>query len=159
MGSTTELQAAVSPAPAEKPRLRLQPDQSGYALLDGAWWPRSADLAAELPGLVPALDDRHGRITRIMLGTADWTASRPRRISVGSPAGGRVVKLGWFDSMPGGLLTAISASGERTDLVTIPSQTSEPAASAAMRQAAETGNREHAPAILAAITAASPSQP
>ena len=78
MGSTTELQAAVSPAPAEKPRLRLQPDQSGYALLDGAWWPRSADLAAELPGLVPALDDRHGRITRIMLGTADWTAERLR---------------------------------------------------------------------------------
>jgi hypothetical protein len=64
------------------------------------------------------------------------------------------VKLGWFDTMPGGLLTAISASGERTDLVTIPPSTSEQAASAAMRQAAQVGNRAHAPAILAAITPA-----
>jgi len=28
-------------------------------LLDGGWWPRSADLAAELPGLVLALQG-HG---------------------------------------------------------------------------------------------------
>jgi hypothetical protein len=157
--STTERQAAVSPAPPGEPRLRLQPDESGYALLDGAWWPRSADLGTELPELIPALDERHGRIIRIMLGTADWHASKPRQVSVGSPPGHRVVKLGWFDSMPGGLLTAFSASGERTDLVTIPPQTTEEAAAAAMQQAAETGNREHAPAILAAITAVSPSQP
>ena len=50
-------------------------------------------------------------------------------------------------------LTAISASGERTDLVTIPPHTSEQAASVAMRQATKAGNREHAPAILAAISA------
>jgi len=54
--------------------------------------------------------------------------------------------------MPAGLLTAISASGERTDLVTIPPQASEEAASAAMRQAVTAGNHEHSPAILAAIT-------
>jgi hypothetical protein len=65
------------------------------------------------------------------------------------------VRLGWFASMPAGLLTAISASGQRTDLVTIPFDTSEQDAAAAMRQAARAGNREHAPAILAAITAAS----
>jgi hypothetical protein len=62
------------------------------------------------------------------------------------------VKLGWFDTMPAGLLTAISASGERTDLVTIPPHTSEEAALAAMEQAAKEGNREHSPAILAAAT-------
>ena len=47
--------------------------------------------------------------------------------------------------MPGGLLTAITSKGERTDLVTIPPQTSEQAAWAAMQEAAEAGNREHAP--------------
>lgn len=86
-----------------------------------------------------------------MLGTADWAASRPRRLSIGSPPDSRVVKIGWFDTMPGGLLTAITARGERTDLVTIPPRTSEQAASAAMQQAATAGNHERAPAILTAI--------
>jgi len=151
-GTTTEGRTAISPAPPVKPRLRMQQERSGRTLLDGGWWPRSADPAAELPGLIPALDERHGRITRVMLGTADWNASRPRRLYLGGPEARRVVKLGWFDTMPGGLLTAISASGERTDLVTIPPRASEQAAWAAMQRAVEAGNREHAPAILAAIT-------
>lgn len=150
---------AAVPAPADrtapaKPRLRLRPVQSGSTLLDGGWWPRSDDPAAELPGLVTALDERHGRVTRVMLGTVGWDTSRPRRLTVPGPAGSRVIRLGWFASMPAGLVTVLSASDERTDLVTIPPDTSEEAAVSAMRQAALAGNREHAPAILAAITAA-----
>jgi hypothetical protein len=153
MSRTTDLERPVTttPAPPAKPRLRLQQDRSGRTLLDGGWWPRSADPAAELPGLIFALDERHGHVTRVMLGTADWDASRPRRLSIGSPPDSRVVKIGWFDTMPGGLLTAITARGERTDLVTIPPRTSEEAASAAMQQAATAGNHDHAPAILTAI--------
>jgi hypothetical protein len=154
MRSTTGREAAISPAPPAGPRLLLQPDHSGPAPLDGGWWPRSADPAAELPGLILALDKRHGRVTRVLLGAADWNASRPRRLKVGGPAGSRVVRLGWFATMPAGLLTAISASDQRTDLVTIPPHTSEQDAAAAMEQAAKAGNRDHAPAILAAITAA-----
>lgn len=154
MRSTTGREAAISPVPPAGPRLLLQPDHAGPAPLDGGWWPRSADPAAELPGLILALDKRHGRITRVLLGAAGWNASRPRRLQVGGPAGSRVVRLGWFDTMPAGLLTAIYASGQRTDLVTVPSHTSEQGAAAAMEQAAKPGNREHAPAILAAITAA-----
>jgi len=150
MRSTTGREAAVSPAPPAGPRLVLQPDHAGPAPLDGGWWPRSADAAAELPGLILALDKRHGRVTRVLLGAAGWNAGRPRRLQPGS----RVVRLGWFDTMPAGLLTAIYASGQRTDLVTIPPQTSEQDAAAAMEQAAKAGNRERAPAILAAITAA-----
>jgi hypothetical protein len=130
----------------------MQQDRSGRGLLDGAWWPRTDDPAAELLVLIPALDERHGRIVRVLLGTADWDASRPRRLPVGSPAGGRVVKIGWFNTMPAGLLIAMSASGERTDLVTIPPRASEETASLAMRQATKTGNHEHSPAILARIT-------
>jgi hypothetical protein len=54
---------------------------------------------------------------------------------------------GWW---PAGLLTAIFASGQRTDLVTIPLRTGEQDAAAAMEQAAKAGNLERAPAILAA---------
>jgi Family of unknown function (DUF5994) len=154
MLSTTGRQAAISPAPPAGPRLLVQPDHSVPTLLDGGWWPRSADPAAELPGLILALDERHRRITRVMLGTAGWDAPRLRELRVDGPAGSRVVRLGWFATMPAGLLTAISAGDERIDLVTIPSHTSEQDARAAMAQAAQAGNRDHAPAILAAIRAA-----
>jgi hypothetical protein len=142
--------AAIIPAPPARPRLHLQPDESVPAPLDGGWWPRSADPAAELPGLILALDERHGRITRVLLGTADWNAPRPRGLRIDGPAGSRLVRLGWFATMPAGLLTAITAMDERTDLVTIPAHTSEHDAAAAMDQAAKAGNRDHAPTILAA---------
>ena len=148
------LHPEISPAPLAGPRLRLRPDRSSVALLDGGWWPRSADPATQLPGLILALDEWSGRVTRVMLGADGWNASRPRQIRVDGPAGRRVVRLGWFATMPAGLLTAISANGERTDLVTVPPSTREQDAAAAMDQAVQTGNREHAPAILAGITAA-----
>lgn len=151
-----ELLQVAGPEPAAGsaacggPRLLLQADQPGPTLLDGGWWPRTDDPAAELPGLILALDKRHGRITRVMLGTAGWDGSRPRRLRVDGPAGARVVRLGWFDTMPEGLLTAISARGQRTDLVTVPARTGQREALSFMEQAARAGNREHAPAILAA---------
>ncbi len=152
MLSTTACEAATSSAlPA---RLRLRPDHPGFAVLDGGWWPRSDDPATELPGLIVALDERHGRITRVMLGAADWKGGRPRRLVFGGPAGGRLVRLGWFATMPACLLTAISASGQRTDLLTVPPHTSEPDALAAMKQAARADNHDHTPALLAAIIAA-----
>ncbi len=141
--------ATVSPA---RPRLRLQPGLTGHTLLDGGWWPRSSDPAAELPGLILALDQRHGPVTAIMLGRAGWDASRPRRLRVDAPAGTRTVRLGWFETMPAGLLTATARKG-RTDLLTIPPHTSEPAARAALNQAAQPGNRTHTPALLATATA------
>jgi len=54
--------------------------------------------------------------------------------------------------MPAGLLIATSARGQRTDLLTVPSDSSDQAARAAMDQAARAGNRTHAPALLAAVT-------
>jgi hypothetical protein len=159
MLTTTERHTATSPVPPPRPRLRLQPDLSARTLLDGGWWPRSADPAAELPGLILAIDQRHGPITHIMVGWAGWDASRPARLRVDGPAGSRVVRLGWYETMPAGLFTATAPAG-RTDLLTVPPHTSEPAARAAMDQAAQAGNRTRAPALLAAITtAAIPARP
>ena len=60
-----------------------------------------------------------------MLGTADWDASRPGRLRVDGPAGSRVVRLGWYETMPAGLLIATGKAG-RTDLLTVPPHTSGP---------------------------------
>jgi hypothetical protein len=69
------------------------------------------------------------------------------------------VRLGWFGTMPAGLLTATARAG-RTDLLTVPPHAGEPAARAAMNQAAQAGNRTRTPALLAAITtAAIPGRP
>jgi len=88
--------------------------------------------------------------------TAPAAASRPPRPR---PAGSRVVRLGWFETMPAGLLTATAGAG-RTDLLTVRPHTGEPAARAAMDQAAQAGNRTRAAALLAAITtAAIPGRP
>jgi hypothetical protein len=57
------------------------------------------------------------------------------------------------ETMPAGLFTATARAG-RTDLLTVPPHTGEPAARAAMEQAAQAGNRTPAPALLAAITTA-----
>jgi hypothetical protein len=104
MLTSTERHTATSPTPP--PRLLLQSGLHARTLLDGGWWPRSADPAAELPGLIVAIDGRQGPITQIMLGTAGWDASRPRRVRVDGPAGSRTVRLGWFETMPAGLLIA-----------------------------------------------------
>jgi hypothetical protein len=132
-------------APAA-PRLSLGTVLSHGTLLDGGWWPRSADPAAELPGLIAAIEDRCGRVTRLMLGPAGWEG-RPRRLG----AAGRTVKLGWFPGQPAGLLTAFCGSGGRVDLLVVPPGTAEKDALAAMDLAAQAANRIHAPDILAAV--------
>ena len=87
--------AARTPAFADSglsvPRLCLGPAPLHRPLLDGGWWPRSADPAAELPGLIRAIDDRRGRVTRLMLGPAGWD-SQPRWLG----GAGRAVPLDWF---------------------------------------------------------------
>jgi hypothetical protein len=163
MRTTLERRTTISRSPPSTPRLHLRPPQPPggvRTLLDGGWWPRSADPVAELPGLILALDDRHGPITRVMLRKADWN-SHPYRLRIDDPAidradsdgatAGRVVRLGWFDSMPTGLLTALSADGRRVDLVTVPVHVHHATAAATMELAADPGNHIHSPDLLAAL--------
>ncbi|MEU3612353.1 DUF5994 family protein [Streptomyces sp. NPDC006872] len=72
-------------------RLSLAPVGPAPALLDGAWWPRSRDLGAELPTLTAALEPLWGRITRVTVNPTHWPVV-PRKV----PVAGHVVKVGWF---------------------------------------------------------------
>jgi len=47
--------AASSPATRMPLRLQLDPNRPAEPYLDGAWWPRSTELPAELPALLTAL--------------------------------------------------------------------------------------------------------
>ncbi|TDD87694.1 DUF5994 family protein [Actinomadura rubrisoli] len=159
MWTITERRTTISLSPPSTPRLRLRPAASPGAartVLDGAWWPRSADPSAELPGLILALQDHgpiddHRPVTHVLLRVDDWE-SRPRRLRIDGPADTRVVRLSWFDSLPAGLLTAIHADGRRVDLFTVPVSTTHAEAETAMELASQPANHLHTPDLLAALT-------
>ena len=72
-------------------RLRLKPKAATTGFVDGGWWPRSRDLAVELPGLLAVLAVRLGRIERVSYHLGDWDPI-PARLTVE----GRVVRLGGY---------------------------------------------------------------
>ncbi|MGD6755807.1 DUF5994 family protein [Streptomyces sp. BH105] len=92
---------------------------TGRGLLDGAWWPASRDLTAELPALAQALDPLWGRITRVAVNPMLWPVV-PRRV----PVQGRVLNVGWFtpELDPHQLLLLSYGTG-RFDLLVIPPET------------------------------------
>ncbi|GAB1688552.1 DUF5994 family protein [Krasilnikovia sp. M28-CT-15] len=137
----------VSVTPPSVPRLRLEPTGSRRTLLDGAWWPRSTDPVAELPGLVLAIDKIRGPVTRLVLAAGGWD-SHPRRLRVH----GRVLRLGYFTSQPLSLLTAICDRDERVDLLVVAPNTDSGTADAAMILAATTTNLVHAQDILLTVS-------
>ena len=61
----------MTPQPTQAPLLQLYPDPSGY--IDATWWPRSSDLAAELPELITALQLRAGPVWRVVYDPNLWS--------------------------------------------------------------------------------------
>jgi Family of unknown function (DUF5994) len=53
-------------------RLSLVRPGGGPVRIDGAWWPRSRDLAKELPPLLAVLDSRWGRISYLTVEDSAW---------------------------------------------------------------------------------------
>jgi hypothetical protein len=54
-------------------RLRLKPAHQACGFVQGAWWPRSTLLTAELPALLAAISLRFGRIDRVQYHESDWS--------------------------------------------------------------------------------------
>ncbi|KOU49130.1 DUF5994 family protein [Streptomyces sp. WM6378] len=75
---TTTLRSASSLRPV---RLRLTPPTAGPYLIDGAWWPRTDDLTAELPSLIHALPHSWPQIAQVAVNPGMWSAF-PGRILV-----------------------------------------------------------------------------
>ncbi|MEV7439577.1 DUF5994 family protein [Streptomyces sp. NPDC091204] len=119
---------AVSPLVTA--RLALTPKTALVGLLDGAWWPRSRDLEAELPALVAALDEPWGRVTRVSVNPGRWPVV-PRTV----PVAGRTVHVGWFTEQDPDKLILLSYTVGRWDLLVVPPET-EPAGAARLMAAA-----------------------
>ncbi|TVL92510.1 DUF5994 family protein [Streptomyces sp. SAJ15] len=130
---------AVKPGTA---LLRLETTRLREGILDGAWWPRSRDIAAELPNLITALSRHLGPITRVGLDASAWE-ELPTRLIIDD----RVVRL---DSFPVGDGTVLITRGDKDlfSLLVVPPQATPDAARAAMAQAVRADNITSAEQIL-----------
>ncbi|MFE5766945.1 DUF5994 family protein [Streptomyces sp. NPDC056485] len=121
---------------AELPaRLSLTPMSTLAGRLDGAWWPHSRDLEAELPPLAAALAEPWGRITRVTVNPTRWPVV-PRTV----PVAGRVLHVGWFTEQDPDKLILVSYTVGRWDLLVIPPETAPAAAARLMAAAAIPGS-------------------
>ncbi|OXM68612.1 DUF5994 family protein [Amycolatopsis vastitatis] len=138
-----------STQPVTEPRLRLKPAAPATGHVDGAWWPRTRDLAAELPALLAALAARLGRIDRVTYHLGDWP-DPPRRVTFDDS----VVRLEGFRSQASGSLTVIGWNRHRTTLLVVPPETSADVAQHTLTTAADPGNTDDSAQPLAAPGAA-----
>ena len=88
--------------------------------MDGAWWPRTRDLAAELPPLLTALTDRVGTVAVVGYHLNAWSHAGPQ-LNTGS---GTIILQGFTADDPQTILI-IGASGRRVTLVVVPSASSD----------------------------------
>jgi hypothetical protein len=73
--------ALKSPLPSHPVlRLRLAPHSGLPRPIDGAWWPRSYDLLAELPRLLTGLPHAWGHISSVTVNGATWSATPGRML-------------------------------------------------------------------------------
>jgi hypothetical protein len=102
-------------------RLKLKPTapttrDAGY--VDGAWWPRSRDLVAELPALIEALAARLGVVHQMAYNLTVWETTS-RRLH------GHTVRLGGYRHQRANTIGVSGSGRDRLTLLVIPPETSE----------------------------------
>ncbi|WP_228978156.1 DUF5994 family protein [Streptomyces sp. DH12] len=122
--------------------LRPKTTHAREGILDGAWWPRSRDVGAELPGLVSALVGHLGPVERVGLDADAWE-ELPTRLVVDD----HVVHI---DSFPVADDTVLVTRGPRDhfSLLVVPPHATPEAARAAMARAVRADNVTGAAQIL-----------
>ncbi|MEU7478242.1 DUF5994 family protein [Lentzea sp. NPDC042327] len=118
-------------------RLRLRPKALVTGHVDGAWWPRSRDLAAELPALLSVLAVRLGDIPRVSYDLTGWDTA-PRQIAVD----GVRVRLNGFWSRPAHTLDLVAGDRSRLALLVVPPGTDPSAAHHTMMRAVRRDNTD-----------------
>jgi Family of unknown function (DUF5994) len=121
--------------PEHTPRLRLKPKAPPTGYVDGAWWPRSDDLTAELPDLLAVLSARLGPIDRVLYKLNDW-AKAPAKLATG----GRKVRVDGYRLQPPNSVEVLGLNRSRIVLLVVPPHTDPDHAHATMMAAAGRSN-------------------
>ncbi|MEV6551766.1 DUF5994 family protein [Streptomyces sp. NPDC051597] len=107
----------LAPSFAFRLRLVSQPEKAHVPRrIDGAWWPRSSDLVAELPRLLSALPHAWGQVTSALVDAAVWSPF-PGRLLVAN----QVVRLRRTTTQRSPSTICLLAPGRgRWDLLVVP---------------------------------------
>jgi len=118
----------------------------GSSPFDGAWFPRSRDLAAELPELIAELERRGVRVERFTYPLDAWSPV-DRKLVVQE----RIVRTGGFRSMdPGVVCLTWDGGNRRADLLVVPPETDVLTGARALRLCTRRGLPRSPPMVLAA---------
>ncbi|MFE1308511.1 DUF5994 family protein [Streptomyces sp. NPDC058755] len=123
----------LRPPPPAPPLLRLYlaPESTVPRRIDGAWWPRTVDLPAELPQLLSGLPRAWGRIVSVLVNGAVGTGA-PGRMLVRD----QVVRLRRATTAHAPSTVVLMAPGHgRRDLLVVPPEATERAAVSLMSAA------------------------
>ncbi|MGB3474462.1 MAG: DUF5994 family protein [Mycobacterium sp.] len=121
--------------PQHRPRLRLKPKAPQTGHVDGAWWPWSGALTAELPGLLSVLSVRVGSIQRVRYNLGEWATAPTKLVT-----DGRTVRLFGYERQPANTLEILGADGSRIVLLVVPPRTNPDQAHETMMSAAAPDN-------------------
>jgi hypothetical protein len=127
---STDPAISVEPVRAEV-RLRMKPNTAARGHVDGAWWPRSHDPAAEFPGLVLVMSSWVGPIRRVTYHLHDWDTTK-RELTVE----GWTVTLIGLPTLDANTVVVTGSNQRRMMLLVVPPQTPGGAARAVLRSAA-----------------------
>ena len=138
-------QRGVTPSPSTvAARLSFRQPVTSAPHVDAAWWPRSRDLEAELPGLLDVLWTVAPEVDRASYAIDSWLPVT-RRLTIE----GRRVRLGGFTHQDPSMISLRDAWGvERIDILVIPPDTDPELAAAAMTLASHSGPNERAARML-----------
>jgi len=147
---TTVAHTHLKPDPL---RLRLKPKAAATGYVDGAWWPRSRDLATELVGLAEVLAVRLGRIERVAYALSAWDTA-PSRLELD----GFRVRLEGFVYQDRDVIHVTGSSHGRISLLVVPPELADASAHEALMTAGHRGNDDRPAKILAAARVPAPRQ-
>ncbi|WNG88471.1 DUF5994 family protein [Mycobacterium sp. ITM-2016-00317] len=117
--------------PQNTPRLRLKRKSPITGFVDGAWWPHSDDLAAELPDLLAVLSVRLGAVSRVTYKRSEW-ATAPRKLVVDD----QLIRLDGYDRQPASTVGVVDSRGASIVLLVVPAHTDSDHAHAVLMAAA-----------------------
>ncbi|MGH3600837.1 MAG: DUF5994 family protein [Pseudonocardiaceae bacterium] len=111
----------------------MKPSGSASGVLDGAWWPRTADPATELAALIEAVGAQRGTIHQITLNRTGWD-NAPRRIRLDS---GRRITVDWSSILGVHIVRVVDTDYQWIDLLLIPVGTEQATADLALTMATD----------------------
>jgi hypothetical protein len=130
-------------------RISFRQPVSRTGSIDAAWWPRSNDLAAELPALLEVFWTAGREMTRVSYHLESWTPA-PRKLRIA----GRLIRAGGYHyGSPHQMTVTDDWRKDSADLLVIPFDTDPAIAERELATAAEAGNLLTAQQMIERATA------